>query len=88
VSALQKLRKELIATRIAAFGLFLVVVLSLYGSSRVVFLSAFFVVALVASFLGFRWGLGDTELRLRDSIGATVAVALVILLLLIWGRTR
>lgn len=82
---LEKVRKELTATRIAAFGFLLVVSLSLYGARRIVVLSALLVVLLVVFFLGCRCGLGDTELSLRQSIGATLVLAAVFFLLMLWG---
>lgn len=82
---LEKVRKELTATRIAALGLLVVVLLSLSGVSRTVVHGALLAVLLVMVFLGSRWGLGDTELSLGQSIGVTLGVAAVFLLLFLWG---
>jgi hypothetical protein len=85
---LENLRRELIFTRIVAFGLLLVVFLSLFGASRIAAMSAFFAVGLVAVFLSLRWGIGDTALTLGKSIGWTLALAAVLLLLLLWVSTK
>jgi uncharacterized membrane protein YecN with MAPEG domain len=82
---LQRVRKELTATRIVALGLLLVVLLSLSGVSRTVVHGALLAVLLVTVFLGCRWGLGDTELSVGQSIGLTLGVAVVFLLLFLWG---
>jgi hypothetical protein len=82
---LQKMRKELTATRITALGLLVVVLLSLSDVSRTVVHGALLAVLLVTVFVGCRWGIGDTELSVGQSIGVTLGVAVVFLLLLLWG---
>ena len=82
---LKQLRRELTATRVAALGLLVVVLLSLYGASRTVVYSALVVVLLVMTFLGCRWGLGDTEMNLPQSIGVTAGLGALFLLLMLWA---
>jgi hypothetical protein len=81
----EKLRQELTATRIVAFGLIVVALLSLYGASRSAIWFAFLGVLLVAVFLGCRWGLGDSALSLGPSVAVTLGVGAVFLLLMLWG---
>ena len=85
---LAHLRKELTATRIAAFGLLGVLVLSHFGASRLMVESAGGVVALVVVFLSCRWGLGDLEMSLGQSIGVTLGLAAILGLLLWWRILR
>jgi hypothetical protein len=85
VSDIDKVRKELTATRVVAVGLLVAVLLALYGVGRPVVLSALLGVLLIAFFLGCRWGIGDTELTLPQSIGATLTLALVFSLLVMWS---
>jgi hypothetical protein len=80
----QRLRKELLATRLAAFGFLTVLALSLSGVSRTFVYSAFVIVTCVVFFLGCRWGIGDTALSLGQSNGATLAAAAILLLLMLW----
>jgi hypothetical protein len=82
---LMHLRKELTATRVAFFGCLGVLVLSLYGASRLVVGSVASLVALVVFFLGCRWGLGDVEASLGQSIGLTLTLAVILGFLLWWG---
>ena len=78
------LRKELTFTRVAAFGVLGVLVLSLLVASRLVVGSALSVVLLVVVFLGCRWGIGDLQASLGQSIGVTLALAVIMGLLLWW----
>ena len=52
-----RLRHELTATRFVAFGMLLVAALELGGGRRAIVATAFATVAMVAYFLGLRWGL-------------------------------
>jgi hypothetical protein len=81
----EKLRNELTVTRIVALGLTVVVVLSVLEVSRTVVRFASLGVLLVATFLGCRWGLGDTEMPLGPSIAVTLGLGAVCLLLMLWG---
>jgi hypothetical protein len=84
---LKKLRKELTWTRVGLCGLLVVLGLSYYGARRIFVQFAFSGVLLVLVFLGCRWGLGDIEMSLGQSIGVTLTVAAMFLLMMLWGAS-
>ena len=84
---LSEVRRELIATRIMAYGLLAVTMLGLYWSQpnhRPALFVALALVALVMVFLGCRWGLGDSEMTLGQSLSVTLAMAVAMLLGMWW----
>lgn len=74
---LTHLRRELTATRVLVFGLMLLLALALLGASRLVLAVVSWAVALVAFFLGCLWGLGDTQLSLRESLKVTAILVAI-----------
>lgn len=84
---LLKLRRELIATRLVAYGLTFTFALYGFGARRITVLSCYVVTLLAATFLGCRWGLGDSEMSRRDALGVTLTTAGVFLYLYwVWGK--
>jgi hypothetical protein len=75
-----KLRRELIATRLLAYGLLFTLVLSLFGAPRLtVFYGGLCPTLLVAIFLGCRCGMSDEACSLPGSLTVTLAVASIVL---------
>lgn len=74
---LTQLRRELIATRVVAYGLMLMLFLGALGASRLLLGAVALTVILVTCFLGLRWGLGDTALSTRQSLEATAILAAI-----------
>jgi hypothetical protein len=83
---LEEARKERKFGLLMSSGLLVVVFLALYMERRSLAVGAFFVVFLVMTFLRCRWGIGDLEMTLPQSIGVTLALAAMFLLIwLFWG---
>jgi hypothetical protein len=84
-SELEPLRRELNFTRVAAGGLLLVGLLSLYGASRMIVFSAFSLVGLVVVFLSWRWDIDDHEMSLGPAIALTLGLAGAFVLAMLWA---
>jgi len=82
---LARLRHELTATRFVAFGMLLVAALQLGGVRRAIVATAFAAVAMVAYFLGLRWGLEGAPMSTSTALVTTLLVGALVTLLYFLG---
>ena len=82
---LARLRHELTATRFVAFGMLLVAALELGGGRRAIVATAFATVAMVAYFLGLRWGLEGAPMSTSAALVTTLLVGTLVTLLYFLG---
>jgi hypothetical protein len=88
MSDIGDLRKELVLTRIGAYGFSATTMLALFHFNRLFVLISAFAVFLTMFFFKCLWGVGDTNLTLSQSIGATFTLGIVFALLVLWGGIR